>query len=203
MSPVDASQDVVNRSIAYAHLSGQFSAADASCCVTAPYLDHLSNSQLCTGVPLPECASLLHRHIGAVVTVGSKEQMFRTDTWAVVTLVEHPKAMSNRTVMDLPTNDVRAEGRSIARTAQLPVSTTATRCDPYPAWAKFGAMGRNRSVLVDLGPEALAERFSAVGINTSRHRSVSFGVSCPRLLAQRGGTSRRNFTMPDQIGRVA
>lgn len=82
--------------------------------------------------------------------------MVRSNTDAVVTLVENPQSVRYWAKVDIPRNPM---GEYVPpRDAESPVSVLGRRIRPNPAASQFGAVILNRAVLVYLQPESRENR---------------------------------------------
>jgi hypothetical protein len=77
---------------------------------------------------------------------------------------------------------------------ELAVAVVITGGSPDPTGPKFRTVNRNRTVFVDLGPEAFFYWTRPTEVESSGHRSDSFGVSRPRQLTLCGGFAHPNYT---------
>ena len=97
--------------------------------------------------------------IQIVVSLSSKEQMTWTHTRLVITLVKTAKRFRNWATIQQPRNPVGTV-RSPRHASPIynPVTSTTTCC-PNPTLSKVGHVLRGWTILINLCPKALADRF--------------------------------------------
>ena len=174
MSPSLAAGDQGYRGSANAKVSRQCLQEFATVTATA-YLDHLGLSQFVSAPPftardglglrvgavaltarttlriqaarvaVPDGATALRGHIGAVVSNGAEKKVGRIDTGWVVAVVQNPQPIRNGAVVDFPRNTMRPNRTPVlASAAELSIAARLHGCGPSPA-----AIG-----LANLRPEA-------------------------------------------------
>lgn len=103
-------------------------------------------------------------HVLQVGGSGAMPEVGRVDTWWPVARMAGIKASGNRTPVKLE-SDVSGT-RLPTRRSVVPddaVAVLVARPRPFPTRSEFGAMLRNRPVLLDLGPESNFERDGDAG----------------------------------------
>jgi hypothetical protein len=202
MQPVFAIYNVADALTRDTVSNGEVGMSHAACCVQSPDFPNLLGSQLGLAMPLTDWeqlglqprvvgCSLRHSafvdHIVDVVSACPDEQMVRTNTRSVVTLVEYPEPAWDRAACQFPSDVMGASGTAVDRDESIaPVCGTG----PYPTRSEVRDVSRHGAVTVDFGPKALGERKPrsgrSVGILVGHRESFPLGVRPPAAPPVRG-----------------
>lgn len=106
--------------------------------------------------PIPVPASFA-RHISHVLSARASEQVQRRDTPSNIAVVANIQPLRLRPEVKPIRQAVHIQ-RPAADRSNATVAIRGARSDPQPAHAQFRTVGRDWSVLINLGPEALLKR---------------------------------------------
>lgn len=146
--------------------------------------------QLRPGVSLTDRTPALGHHVGMIVGASSEKQMVRPNAIRIVAVVEHPEAVWDLAVAKRPGNTGRRlrwvlAGRQVNTDRTAAVLVRAP--NPSPAGAKFGTVGWDRAIPINLCPKPLRQH------TLRTHQDFPPGVT-PRAVASGAGVSCADYT---------
>ncbi len=180
MGPVLPANDIADHRLADAIIASDsaetIGIAHAVCAshVATANVSHLSFCELGPAVADAAGSAALGSHVGHIVAMGTKEHVGRINASSVIAVMANEQ-IAGVAVSISPADAMR--GRLVG--PKLAIALCVESASPLPTRSKFRLMHRNRSVLVDLGPEA-CKRFLVHGNQPSCEPSPG------RLAASRG-----------------
>jgi hypothetical protein len=178
-------------------------------------------------MPISGRRPALSGSVAVVIGVGAQKQMIGIDADLIVAAMADKKSGRDVAVFELIGHPMRRKLAVVSAASNSGDSVTGAAVNasrPQPTGTNLRAMGWGRSVLVDVGPEPLfegvavatgvtapltaalsdlrrgsVEAFTA-GDTLSLHGKLTFPVSRPRLLAQRGGKLFHSSYSPSASG---
>ncbi len=115
-----------------------------------------------TSFALSRMVPSLAKHVRDIFELGSDEEVFWVNATRAVAFMQYIESIGDFDVMDDPRQTMGVYWGSSAQKKATSVVVADTMSYPLPALAK-GGVGREGSVLVDLGPEAGNVTFGEIG----------------------------------------
>jgi hypothetical protein len=138
--------------VGYSVLPAQFSFGHPAY-VGGQHSDYLIVSQL-------QRAATLDHHVAHVVELRAEKEMRGANAGRVVAMVQHGLPLNDGGIMGKAPRDMSCSERlgMMPALADFPVTLSVKSPCPNPAGSEVGAVIRDRSILIDLFPEAVCQR---------------------------------------------
>src|SRR3990167_2859794 len=149
----------------------------------------------------PFSDSALRHHVSKVIGVGSWKEMRAPDAGRIIAVVTDVKIVRDGADLDDVGNTVSQEATPPAACVDPAIPVAVTVAGPHPARPEFGAVWGNRTVLVDLLPEAIHERASEASTRSGGTTSIAAKLPQSTLKARGIGAdgSGAGFTRHDSV----